>query len=232
MSRFEDRLWSDLVANHGVELVRATEAAPNRGAFGPVAIVEWIRSLPRSRRALAIGGGAILLVGGGAGALAISHSFSSNVQEVITSVPPGKRIPPPTIPQQLEMGAIVAHAKIDGISLILAPQAKLTGPLSRFDLSRPGSLCFAVMQTETSGGVTCGLGSGFATQGAMEEWSLRPSNTLWGVVPVGTVAVTADGRPVRLVGRFFETTLPSHESAVTLTTRSGREVILRSSGGE
>ena len=70
MNRLEDRLWSDLAASPAAELLRATQAAPRRHTFGPVALVGWMRSLPRSRRAMVLG--VALLTAGGTAAVALA----------------------------------------------------------------------------------------------------------------------------------------------------------------
>lgn len=144
----------------------------------------------------------------------------------------GAGSPVPTIRQQLDMHQVIAQATFDGNTVIVAPGAKLSDALARLYI--PGWVCLAGILPNQSGSGTCVPRSGLNARGALEIYESKTRVLAWGYVPAGTIAVSAAGRPMRLVGRLFQATLRHGLYTVTLTTRSGttRSMLPNGIGGE
>jgi hypothetical protein len=146
-----------------------------------------------------------------------------------SSATPSPATPPQfTLAGQLDVNAIIAKATIAVYTLIVAPPAKVYGPwgpeydsyLTCLGITRSGQLFSA----------GCGPTSSFDRYGDLEIDESKSGIEAFGYVPAGTVGVTAAGRPVPLVGRFFATRLPRGVLTLTLTTSTGHRVTMLPSG--
>jgi hypothetical protein len=204
MGSIEDRVWSDLVGDHGAKLAEAT----------------WPSPKPHRRRLLGLAGIALVIVGV---AVALGVELTGTATRPVEAVATG--VPRSSLLQYVNMDAVVAEARIGKTTVLLAPSAKgspLPGPMGK-DLPPGGLWCFAVIGPRT-GGLACGpSGPNFwDAKGTMLAGG--PSDglfTAWGYAPLGTTAVTVGGRSVRLFGRFFEASIPRGVHEVVFTTPTG-----------
>jgi hypothetical protein len=193
MSSFEDRLWSDLAANYGAELAEVTRPAPVRRARGPVRLTSWIASMPKSRRVLVVGGGVLALVGGTAGAVALTQTGGT----------PG-----------IALGPAIARATIGNDTFVLAPDVGANATPGELCLSGSGPGVGTECGSESAWDAHGTMG---VLRGAVGK--VRVS----GYAPQGTTAVSADGKSIPLSGRFFMAVLPSSPKSVTFTTPAGNK---------
>ncbi len=203
MSSIEDRLWSDLVDEHGGKLAETT----------------WPSPKSYRRRPLVLGGSALVVAGA---ATALVLGFTGTTSSPAYRSPQyaaAARVPASSLTYLLNTNAIVAQATIGDTRFVVAPG---TG-------AQATELCFAVSgrlpgSGGASGMMVCGSRTSVGMQGSGASATIAGKTTVWGFAPQGTTAATVGGRPVRLVGRFYEVVLPPGVHNVVFRTPTGKKM--------
>ncbi len=203
MASVEDRLWRELVEDHGAKLAETP----------------WPTPKGHIRRTILVGGAA-LAVCGAIAALVVGLSASSPSADAgITYIPPSKMVQ--ELERELDLQAPIAEARIDNVLLVVA-KLSFTGTRPPTARGLPISyVCFTTIGTG-NGGATCGPPAGLDQTGTY--LILGPPHgpwTSWGYAPVGTTEVTVDGRNFPLSGRFYRAIIPPGPQKVVLTTPTG-----------
>jgi len=199
----EDRLWLELVEDHGAKLAETPWPSPKR----------------HIRRTILIGGAALAVCGMVAALVVGLTSTSPPADAGSATVPPSKIAK--GITRGLDMQSPVAEARIDNVLLVVAHPVRPRGLPSSAQTLPTSYLCFTTLGTG-NGGVICNDPGSISAYGAYLV--LGPPHgpwNAWGYAPAGTTKVTVDGRSFPLYGRFYKAIVPPGLHYVVFTTPTG-----------